>query len=302
MKLSDIFKQYIWITDIIYRAGIISLQEINEQWVKTEMSGGLPLSRITFNRNRIALEEIFGLCIECKRKGGYKYYIDNVDILKGNSLQRWMLDSLSTGTLLSESTSLQDRILLENIPSGKMHLQTAINAMKQGRKLQMTYQHFGKKESYTITVEPLAVKVFKLRWYLLANNPKYSTPTVYAFDRIVSLEETTEPFTMPEDFLAENIFRECYGIICGGPTEAQLIKIRAYHPLVNYLRTRPWHISQKEILTTDEYSEFEFYLRPTFDFRQEILSQGDEVVVLEPLSFRQEVTEALQSAIKRYNL
>ena len=302
MKLSDIFKQYIWLTDTIHRAGIISLQEINELWVKTEMSGGLPLSRITFNRSRIAIEEIFGLCIECRRKGGYKYYIENEEVLKGNTLQRWMLDSLSTGTLLSESTSLQNRILLENIPSGKIYLQTAINAMKQGQKLRMAYQHFGRKESYTITIEPLAVKVFKLRWYLLANNPKYNTPTVYAFDRMLSLEETTETFVMPKDFEAGNIFRDCYGIICGEQTKAQLIKIKAYHPLVDYLRTRPWHSSQREVYTTDEYSEFEFYLRPTFDFRQEILSQGDEVEILEPSFFREEVIETLKNMMRRYNI
>ena len=300
MKASDIFKQYIWLTDTIYRAGAISLQEINERWVKTEMSGGLPISRITFNRNRIAIEEIFGLCIECQRKGGYTYYIENVEVLKGNSLQRWMLDALSTGNLLAESSSLKDRILLENIPSGKIHLQTAIRGMKQGRKLQMTYKHFGKHTGYTIVVEPYAVKVFKQRWYLLANNPKYSTPTVYAFDRIVSLEETDETFNIPEDFEAENIFKDCYGIICGTQTEVQRIRIRAYHPLVDYLKTLPWHSSQKEVYITKDYSEFEFFLRPTFDFRQEILSQGDEVEVLEPESFRQEVIETLQSTMRRY--
>lgn len=302
MKASDIFKQYIWLTDTIYRAGTISLQELNERWMKTEMSGGLPMSRITFNRHRIAIEEIFDLCIECQRKGGYLYYIENAEVLKENSLQRWMLDALSMGNVLAESTSLKERILLENIPSGKTHLQTAIQGMKQGRKLQMTYRHFGKHSGYTIIVEPFAVKVFKQRWYLLANNPKYETPTVYAFDRMVSLEETSETFTIPEDFEAENIFKDCYGIICGTQTEPQKIRIRAYHPLVDYLRTLPWHSSQKEVLQTDEYSEFEFFLRPTFDFRQEILSQGDEVEILAPDSFRKEVIEALQSTLKRYNL
>lgn len=300
MKASDIFKQYIWLTDTIYRAGTISLQELNERWVKTEMSGGLPMSRITFNRHRIAIEEIFDLCIECKRKGGYLYYIENAEVLKENSLQRWMLDALSMGNVLSESTSLKERILLENIPSGKTHLQTAIQGMKQGRKLRMTYQHFGKHSGYTIIVEPFAVKVFKQRWYLLANNPKYETPTVYAFDRMVSLEETSETFTIPEDFEAESIFKDCYGIICGSQTEPQKIRIRAYHPLVDYLRTLPWHPSQKEVYQAEGYSEFEYFLRPTFDFRQEILSQGDEVEILEPISFRQEIIGVLQNTIERY--
>lgn len=58
MKAAEIFKQYIWLTDTIYRARRISLQELNNRWIKTEMSGGLPMSRSTFNRHRIAIEEI----------------------------------------------------------------------------------------------------------------------------------------------------------------------------------------------------------------------------------------------------
>ena len=116
----------------------------------------------------------------------------------------------------------------------------------------------------------------------------------------MSLEETDETFNIPEDFEAENIFKDCYGIICGTQTEVQRIRIRAYHPLVDYLKTLPWHSSQKEVYITEDYSEFEFFLRPTFDFRQEILSQGDEVEVLEPESFRQEVIETLQSTMRRY--
>lgn len=300
MKASNIFKQYIWLTDTIYRAGKISLQELNERWMKTEMSGGLPMSRITFNRHRVAIEEIFDLCIECQRKGGYVYYIENLEVLKGNSLQHWMLDALSTGNVLTECSSMKDRILLENIPSGKIHLQTAIRGMKQGRKLQMEYKHFGKHHSYTTIVEPLAIKVFKQRWYLLANNQKYNTPTIYAFDRMIALEETTEPFICPEDFDAQNMLKDCYGVICGTHDKGERIKIRAYAPLMDYLRTLPWHSSQKEVYTTDEYSDFEYYLRPTFDFLQEILSQGDEVEILEPESFRQEVIDALQNTMKRY--
>ena len=72
MKASEIFKQYIWLTDTIYRSGGISLKELNDRWIRTEMSGGLPMTRATFNRHKEAIEEIFDLCIECRRKGGYR--------------------------------------------------------------------------------------------------------------------------------------------------------------------------------------------------------------------------------------
>ena len=63
MKPSGIFKQYIWIINTIYRSKYITLQELNERWVQTEMSEGMPMNRITFNRHRAAIEEMFDISI-----------------------------------------------------------------------------------------------------------------------------------------------------------------------------------------------------------------------------------------------
>ena len=70
---------------------------------------------------------------------------------------------------------------------------------------------------------------------------------------------------------------------------------------MNYLRTLPLHASQKELVSTEEYADFEYFLRPTFDFMQELLSQGDEIEVLEPKSFREEMKDILQRMLKRYS-
>lgn len=300
MKASKIFRQYVWITDTIYHSGGITLQELNERWVKTELSEGIPMTRLTFNRHRAAIEEIFDINIECRRKG-YQYYIENEEILKSNSLKHWMIDSLSVSNVLLESSSLKDRILLENIPSGKKHLQPIINAMKQGKKLLIEYLRFGKLERRQIIVEPYAIKVFKQRWYLLAADDKWTIPAVYALDRIMSLKETGDSFEYPKDFNAEIFFKDCYGVICGTNDEVQRIVLRAYPPYVNYLRTLPLHASQKELNSTSDYADFELYLRPTFDFRQELLSQGDEVEILQPENFREEMKSLLEKMLKRYS-
>ena len=300
MKASEIFKQYIWLTDTIYHSGGISLQELNERWIRTEMSGGVPMTRMTFNRHKMAIEEIFGLCIECQRKGGYYYYIENEEVLKNNNLQDWLLDSLSISNMLMESGSLKDRIMLENIPAGKEYLQPIINAMKQDYKLMMTYRKFGQTTGYTITIEPYAIKVFKQRWYLLAKDNKRETPTIYALDRILALEETEESFVYPSDFDTELFFKDYYGVLCSTKDKAQKIVIRTYPPFTNYLRTLPLHHSQKEVKTTPDYADFEFYLRPTFDFRQELLSQCNEVEVLKPAKLREEMKEMIGKMLELY--
>lgn len=55
MKTPTLFKEYIWLVNTIRKAGRITLAEINERWALTEMSGGLPLARATFNRHKDAI-------------------------------------------------------------------------------------------------------------------------------------------------------------------------------------------------------------------------------------------------------
>ena len=300
MKPSGIFKQYIWLINTINRSGKITLQELNNRWIRTEMSGGMPMNRITFNRHRIAIEEMFDISIECQRKGGYFYYIENKEIFTDNNLQQWMLDSLSISNMLMESSSLKQRIILENIPSGKEYLQPIINAMKLNHKLQMTYRKFDQSTGYTRIIEPYAIKVFRQRWYLLANDYKRKHPSIYALDRIESIEETNEKFTFPSDFDTELFFKDSIGVLCTDDAPQKIV-IRAYPPLNNYLRTLPLHHSQKELNNDPHYTDFEFYLRPTFDFRQELLSQAHEAEVLKPHSLRQEMKELLAKMIERYH-
>jgi predicted DNA-binding transcriptional regulator YafY len=123
----------------------------------------------------------------------------------------------------------------------------------------MTYHKFGQANGYTITIEPYAIKVFKQRWYLLANDYKRSNPSIYALDRIKGLEETDETFDFPSDFDAELFFKDCYGVLYTDDKPQRII-IRAYAPLTSYLRTLPLHHSQQESLS-DGYSLFSYSMK-----------------------------------------
>ena len=87
MKIPSLFKEYIWLIETINRAGKISFADINKRWVREEESGGVEFSRSTFNRHRDAILDMFGVIIECERKGGYKYFIENKEVLEEDSVQ-----------------------------------------------------------------------------------------------------------------------------------------------------------------------------------------------------------------------
>ena len=131
MKIPTKFREYIWLVNTIRKAGRITFAQIQEKWLETDMSEGIELVHSTFYRHKDAIEDIFGIFIECDRKDGYKFYIGNEEVLSEDSVQNWMLSTLSVNQVISESLSLQNRILLDRVPSGKKYLQLVINAMKQ---------------------------------------------------------------------------------------------------------------------------------------------------------------------------
>ena len=122
MKKPILFKEYIWLLNTIHRTGKISFEELNEKWLDTELSEGMPLTKATFGRHRIAIEEIFGIIIECQRQGGYLYYISNPKALHDDRIQNWMLSTLSVSNVISESARLKDRILLEPVADDNGYL------------------------------------------------------------------------------------------------------------------------------------------------------------------------------------
>ena len=299
MTAPFLFKEYIWLVDTIRRAKAITLADINRKWMQTEMSEGMPLSRTTFYRHKYAIEDIFGIYIECDRKNGNKYYIGNDHVLREDSVQNWMLSTLSVSNLLGESQSLHHRILLENIPSGDEKLQQIITAMKQNRRVRLNYCRYGFSVGNTFLLSPYCIKLFHRRWYLLGKFDK-GKMSVFSFDRMENVEILDEKFNIDDDFDASDYFSECFGIVVGDGTKAEKIVLRAYGTEANYVRDLPLHHSQCEIDSTDEYADFELFMRPTSDFKAHLLSRGQWAVVLEPQWLADEIVKWHRDAIEKY--
>lgn len=299
MKTPILFKEYIWLVNTIQRAGRISLAEINERWIRTEMSGGVPLARTTFNRHKDAIEDIFGIYIDCDRRDSYRYYIGNKGVLREESVQNWMLSTLSVNNLISESMSLQHRILLENISTDGEFLETTIDAMKKGCRLKIAYRRYQSSETKTYSVSPYCIKLFRQRWYLLGRFDKGYA--MLSYDRMENVESLQEHFEIDRDFDVKSFFSECYGVVIGDGKTSERIVLRAYGREAFNLRDLPIHHSQREINEEDGYADFEYRLRPTADFVGYLLSRGRWVKVLKPISLADEIRTQLQEALKGYD-
>ena len=292
--------KYVWLVETIYKAKKISFEDINKRWLENDMSEGDALSIRTFHKWRIAIEEMFGLVIENEQGGQYRYYIQNADELKNGSMRSWLFNTLTVSNLMLDSMSIKDKVLFEEIPDGEQYLPVILEALKKNLVLGMTYQSYWRDEANTFEVEPYCLKAFKQRWYLVARSPYYDKVMIYALDRVQWLGLTDKSFKYPKDFNAEDYFEDCFGIIADHNVSIETVKIKVSAGQANYLRSLTLHQTQREIERTDEYSIFIVRLRPTFDFRQEILSQGSDIEVLEPKWFRDEVAEISKHMWNKY--
>ena len=308
MTTPTLFKEYIWLVKTIFKARRISFAEINERWINTEMSDGIPMARATFNRHKDAIEDIFGIIIDCDRQNGYKYYIDNENVLREDSVQNWMLSTLSVNNIISESLSLQKRILLESVPYEGNYLTTAIEAMKRNVRIAIKYKKYGDTQPRELDFEPYCLKMFRQRWYVLghfyrevADGEPIDYFGMFSFDRMLEMKLTNVKFKMDSEFDAEEYFSECFGVLVNEDTKAKRIVLRVYGFEQYYLEDLPLHHSQHEIGHGEDYTDYELFLRPTPDFVSHLLSLGTQVKVLSPQRLADEVGQAHWDAAEMYS-
>ena len=283
MRHYDKFKEYIWLVKAISQSHRgLSLKEINQQWVLTDMSGGLPMTRNTFMRHKAAIETMFGLYIDCDPHSGYRYRIGNEHVLQEDSVQNWLLQTISVSSLISESLSLQQRILLEHVVTDSHLLQQLITAMRQGRMVALSYHPYQADSHRHHTVAPYCLKLCRQRWYLLGRFAAGGF-AVFALDRIARLELLKDGFSIDPYFDADDYFTECYGVVTGDGTPPQRIVLRAYGREQWAMRDLPLHHTQRLLAHDDDHTDFELTLRPTSDFKAHLLSRGRWLRVLSPL-------------------
>lgn len=287
-----LFNRYVWLVDTIYRAGRITFEEINERWQRSSLNEtGEELPLKTFHNHKNAIQQMFDINIECDRRAGYLYYIEHAEDMEQGGVRTWLLNTFAVNHLINESHHLKRRILFEEIPSGQRFLTQIIEAMRDNLTMELTYQSFWNSSASTFEVAPYCVKVFRLRWYVMARSLSDERLRVYALDRIQELRTTENGVALPKDFDPQAYFADSFGVTVDETYAVERVKIRVQGIQRQYIRTLPLHASQQEVETTEDSSVFEFYLRPTLDFQQELLTHAvnaeKDIEVLSPQWLRE---------------
>ena len=158
--------------------------------------------------------------------------------------------------------------------------------MRDGMIVEVDYQSFRQQVPANFEIEPYCLKLFRQRWYVVARSPHYNRVMIYSLDRILDLEVSEKTFYYPEEFNPQSYFDACFGIVADDDIGIETVQLKVYAPQDKYFDALPLHHSQRTVEVTEGHTVYEYRIRPTYDFVQELLSHRADVEVLQPSLLR----------------
>lgn len=310
--VSELIGKYIWLVQSLIASGGggMTFKELNEKY-----SGrfGQAYSRRTFNNHRLAVADLFGIDIDCDRSTNRYFIPYSGDVLDNNESIGWLVNTFTVNSLLSLGKErLSGRVSVEEIPSGQKYLTAIMQAMEDGKELEIVYGKYSSDSSETLHVQPFAVKEHEKRWYLVAfcheragadrRNDDINAWRVYGLDRITSLQVTDVSFRMPKDFDVDGIFSQSYGIYFPKAGQKPVtIRFKVTDEEARYLRDLPIHRSQvEENAAKGDGRIFRIRVIPNRNLTMEFCRHAGRLEVIEPEEVRLSVKEELEKAYKQY--
>lgn len=299
----------IWIMKTVHREKKITMAELNRLY-SLDFEGEEKIPPSTFKRDLFEIGRSFNIFIEGvrQRQSSYYYMVNPHDFDEG-TLERMMVDKIQETVQISSAlrdseelgkTNFGDRIQLEKNPSGEIHLSTIIKSIRDNIVIRFVYQGFWNTEEEYVSLKPYFVKMAQRRWYVIGLRDDTGEMENFCLDRILQLALTTDRFTIPKNFNFRDYFKHSFGALIEKGIDVEVVKIKVWGEQVKYLRSLPIHESQKEIREEKDYSVFQFHLRPTYDFKMEILSHGSSWEVIQPKWFRQDVASGFRMGYRLY--
>ena len=298
MAKADYYNRYVWLMNTLLRERKITFERISRLW-EDDWCTALP--KRTFHQYRTAVERMFDVVIGCDVHNGYQYYISNIDDFKTDKSRQWLLNTFTASNLIEQGESIKERIVYEEIPEKSEYLTLLVDAMKRNRKLEITYLPYDAETPTTYTVSPYCMRLYHQHWYVLGFSETHQALRHFAVNRMKNLQLTDEPFDYPAaDFSPEAFYQFYSGIYVDDKLPLETVRLRAYDKLWFYLRALPLHQSQTEVAQTDSYVDFEYTLRITPDFIQELLKRGKQLEVLAPESLKDRMGIEFKAALYLY--
>src|SRR5690606_26364572 len=257
----------------------------------------LTISKRTFNRDVVEIGDVYGIYIKYDFSAGAYSIEDDFS----DELQNRRLEAFDIFNALKIKERQENHILLDNRQNtGTEQLYDLLHAINKNFQISFSYKTFQYENILDRTVNPLAIKEFKYRWYLFGQDISNGKIKCYGLDRMFNLQLSETTFELPTNFnLAEDL-KYCFGIV-GPNAEKPTEIILSFKPLNGkYVKTLPLHHTQQILLDNDTELRISLQLYLTDDFIMELLSFGDSVKVMEPQALIDKLKSVYRKALEKY--
>lgn len=177
---------------------------------------------------------------------------------------------------------------------------TLWNALQRKVVVTFHYQNYTEKIGRQRQVEPGLLFEFRNRWYLdgFDLGPTGGQRT-FGLDRMRDLELTPQAI-QPRQFDYRAARRHVIGVTAPPDSPVERMVLRFSEAQVEYVKSLPLHPSQTIIVETPTHLDIALQVIHNPELELVILSFGEYVEVLEPLSLRAKIAERHRQAMIRY--
>ncbi len=182
---------------------------------------------------------------------------------------------------------------------GLHHMPLLVRSIRERKEAVLTYKRFQTDRECEHRIQPVLLKEYMGRWYVLGWTLKYKGPTTFGLDRIGSVIVTEKRFGSGKLDRVRTQLASMIGVDAS-PGVAERVVVEVDHEQARYLETLPWHRSQQLEGSTGRGVRFSWFVRPNYELRQRLLSYGDRLVVVEPKWLAKEIRDLHKNAASRY--
>jgi predicted DNA-binding transcriptional regulator YafY len=257
------------------------------------------ISKRTFQRDIKDIESMYGIEIKCNKSTGYYSILEE----ENDNEQLAILEAFDLYNALSVAKNYNGLIQFEQRkPKGTEHIFGILHAIKNQLNVELLY-----KKNYALNdekrmVEPIMLKEFKGRFYLIAHDHNKNDIRTFGLDRTKKIEITTKHFSKRSHFDVNNYFKNAFGIIAPQDEKPQRVVISFDCEQGKYLQDYPLHHSQKIIIESHTEIQFELNILITYDFMMELFSYGPEIKIISPFSLVENMKSTYRKLLDKMKL
>ncbi len=185
---------------------------------------------------------------------------------------------------------------------GLKRLDELYEAIKSHKTLKIYYKDFDKMP-FEYSISPYMLKEYHNRWHIYGYEHKKHEIYNLALDRIESIQSSDFSYRkqQPSDLAFLN---DIIGFTYFRDAIVETIKIKVELPRAHYVRTKPLHHSQREVIeeSTDKYLVFTYQLRFNNELLAKLLEFGKDLEVIEPIHLREKMIAQVRMMAHKYGL